>query len=32
VTHDAVNRYSPAFKRLKDVFDGMPGGIEGAWG
>ena len=25
----AVNRYVRALKRLKDVFQGMPGGIEG---
>ena len=28
----AVNRYVRAVKRLKDVFQGMPGGIEGIWG
>jgi RNA polymerase sigma factor (sigma-70 family) len=28
----AVNRYMRALKRLKDVFQGMPGGIEGIWG
>jgi hypothetical protein len=28
----AVNRYVRALKRLKDVFQGMPGGIEGTWG
>src|SRR5437867_902317 len=28
----AVNRYVRALKRLKDVFQGMPGGIEGMWG
>ena len=28
----AVNRYVRALKRLKDVFQGMPGGIEGVWG
>jgi RNA polymerase sigma-70 factor (ECF subfamily) len=28
----AVNRYVRALKRLKDVFEGMPGGIEGIWG
>jgi RNA polymerase sigma-70 factor (ECF subfamily) len=28
----AVNRYVRAIKRLKDVFEGMPGGIEGIWG
>jgi RNA polymerase sigma-70 factor (ECF subfamily) len=28
----AVNRYVRAVKRLKDVFQGMPGGIEGVWG
>ena len=28
----AVNRYVRALKRLKDVFQGMPGGIEGIWG
>lgn len=28
----AVNRYVRALKRLKDVFRGMPGGIEGIWG
>jgi RNA polymerase sigma-70 factor (ECF subfamily) len=28
----AVNRYVRALKRLKDVFHGMPGGIEGIWG
>jgi RNA polymerase sigma-70 factor (ECF subfamily) len=27
----AVNRYVRALKRLKDVFEGMPGGIEGIW-
>ena len=27
----AVNRYVRAVKRLKDVFQGMPGGIEGIW-
>jgi RNA polymerase sigma-70 factor (ECF subfamily) len=27
----AVNRYARALKRLKDVFQGMPGGIEGIW-
>jgi RNA polymerase sigma-70 factor (ECF subfamily) len=27
----AVNRYVRALKRLKAVFDGMPGGIEGIW-
>ncbi len=27
----AVNRYVRALKRLKDVFQGMPGGIEGIW-
>jgi RNA polymerase sigma-70 factor (ECF subfamily) len=27
----AVNRYVRALKRLKDVFEGMPGGIEGVW-
>jgi RNA polymerase sigma-70 factor (ECF subfamily) len=28
----AVNRYVRAIKRLKVVFQGMPGGIEGIWG
>ena len=28
----AVNRYVRALKRLKDVFLGMPGGVEGIWG
>src|SRR4051794_9378393 len=28
----AVNRYVRALKRLKDVFQGMPGGIEEVWG
>jgi RNA polymerase sigma-70 factor (ECF subfamily) len=28
----AVNRYVRAQERLKDVFQGMPGGIEGIWG
>ncbi len=28
----AGNRYMRALKRLKDVFEGMPGGIEGIWG
>jgi len=28
----AVNRYVRALRRLKDVFEGMPGGIEGIWG
>src|SRR5436853_2287970 len=28
----AVNRYVRALKRLKDVFQGRPGGIEGIWG
>jgi RNA polymerase sigma-70 factor (ECF subfamily) len=28
----AVNRYVRAVKRLRDVFQGMPGGIEGIWG
>src|SRR6266699_3312260 len=28
----AVNRYVRALRRLKDVFQGMPGGIEGIWG
>jgi RNA polymerase sigma-70 factor (ECF subfamily) len=28
----AGNRYVRALKRLKDVFKGMPGGIEGIWG
>ena len=28
----ACNRYVRALKRLKDVFQGMPGGIEGVWG
>jgi RNA polymerase sigma-70 factor (ECF subfamily) len=28
----AVNRYVRALKRLKDVFQGMPGGIERIWG
>jgi RNA polymerase sigma-70 factor (ECF subfamily) len=28
----AVNRYVRAIKRLKDVFQGMPGGSEGVWG
>jgi RNA polymerase sigma-70 factor (ECF subfamily) len=27
----AVNRYVRALKRLKAVFEGMPGGIEGIW-
>jgi RNA polymerase sigma-70 factor (ECF subfamily) len=27
----AVNRYVRAIKRLKGVFQGMPGGIEGTW-
>ena len=27
----ACNRYVRAIKRLKLVFDGMPGGIEGIW-
>jgi RNA polymerase sigma-70 factor (ECF subfamily) len=27
----AVNRYVRALKRLKDVFQGMPGGIKGIW-
>ena len=27
-----VNRYVRALKRLKMVFEGMPGGIEGVWG
>src|SRR6516164_2324426 len=27
----AVNRYVRALKRLKDVFQGMPGGVEGIW-
>ena len=27
----AVNRYVRALKRLKDVFQAMPGGIEGIW-
>jgi RNA polymerase sigma-70 factor (ECF subfamily) len=27
----AVNRYVRALKRLKTVFEGMPGGIEGIW-
>jgi RNA polymerase sigma-70 factor (ECF subfamily) len=28
----AVNRYVRALKRLKGVFEAMPGGIEGIWG
>jgi RNA polymerase sigma-70 factor (ECF subfamily) len=28
----AVNRYVRALKRLKEVFQGMPGGIEDIWG
>jgi RNA polymerase sigma-70 factor, ECF subfamily len=28
----AVNRYVRALKRLKDVFQTMPGGLEGIWG
>lgn len=28
----ACNRYVRALKRLKEVFAGMPGGIEGIWG
>jgi RNA polymerase sigma-70 factor (ECF subfamily) len=28
----AINRYVRALKRLKDVFQGMPGGIEEIWG
>jgi RNA polymerase sigma-70 factor (ECF subfamily) len=28
----AVNRYVRALKRLRDVFQGMPGGSEGVWG
>jgi RNA polymerase sigma-70 factor (ECF subfamily) len=28
----AVNRHVRALKRLKSVFEGMPGGIEGTWG
>ena len=28
----ADNRYVRALKRLKDVFQDMPGGIEGIWG
>ncbi len=28
----AVNRYVRALKRLKDVFQAMPGGLEGIWG
>ena len=28
----AVNRYVRALRRLKEVFEGMPGGIEGIWG
>jgi RNA polymerase sigma-70 factor (ECF subfamily) len=28
----AVNRYVRALKRLKDVFQELPGGIEGIWG
>jgi RNA polymerase sigma-70 factor (ECF subfamily) len=28
----AVKRYVRALKRLKEVFQGMPGGIEGIWG
>jgi RNA polymerase sigma-70 factor, ECF subfamily len=28
----AVNRYVRALKRLRAVFQGMPGGIEGIWG
>jgi len=28
----AVNRYVRALKRLKAVFEDLPGGIEGIWG
>jgi RNA polymerase sigma-70 factor (ECF subfamily) len=28
----ACNRYVRALKRIKDVFESMPGGIEGIWG
>jgi RNA polymerase sigma-70 factor (ECF subfamily) len=28
----ACNRYVRALKRLKSVFEGMPGGVEGIWG
>jgi RNA polymerase sigma-70 factor (ECF subfamily) len=28
----AVNRYVRALKRLRDVFQAMPGGLEGIWG
>jgi RNA polymerase sigma-70 factor (ECF subfamily) len=28
----AFNRYLRALKRLKDVFQAMPGGAEGLWG
>jgi RNA polymerase sigma-70 factor (ECF subfamily) len=28
----AVNRYVRALRRIKEVFEGMPGGIEGVWG
>ena len=28
----AVNRYVRALKRLKDVFESMPGGFPGGWG
>jgi RNA polymerase sigma-70 factor (ECF subfamily) len=28
----AINRYVRALRRLKDVFQGMPGGGEGVWG
>jgi RNA polymerase sigma-70 factor, ECF subfamily len=28
----AVNRYVRALRRLKGVFQGMPGGVEGIWG
>ena len=27
----AVNRYVRAIRRIKEVFEGMPGGIEGVW-
>jgi hypothetical protein len=28
----AVNRYVRALSRLRDAFQGVPGGIEGVWG
>jgi hypothetical protein len=28
----AVNRDVRALRRLKGVFEGMPGGVEGIWG